>query len=80
MLREGLELATPEAELTEQKTEVRFGPREMDPAEAATYKDYYSDEIETYDRSCIFRRCGRGQREPYHSQKIRPGYRQDKFL
>ena len=54
MLREGLELATPEAELTEQKTEVRFGPREMDPAEAATYKDYYSDEIETYDRELYF--------------------------
>lgn len=54
MLREGLELATPEAELTDQKTEVRFGPREMDPAEAATYKDYYSDEIETYDRDLYF--------------------------
>ena len=54
MLREGLEVATPEAELTDQKAEVRFGPREMDPAEAATYKDYYSDEIETYDKDLYF--------------------------
>ena len=53
MLRKGVELAPPESELKEQKTEIRFGPRVVDETEKAIY-NIPDDAYDSYDKDLFF--------------------------